>query len=772
MLKAQLRKDIDLKWDSCWPVNSLRPLVIIDCITCLLFLKKLEDRKLITHEMRPGSRKLSYFNDCSELSWSYIKTLDPKELHTLIAKENGIADLLNSYGKTNLPYSSFLRAPMLINPSGVLLKNVIEIIKTIELESIDAQGSIFEYLLHKEKIYSDSGQVYLPKETMDSIIDILQPCDDEVICDPACGNGDFLVSAAAYLSNKYGKKRSNQFSKNIIGTDNDPIQMRIAAMNMILHGIEKPQLKDANAFKKMNFLLHEKPSLIISNLFYTNIETKQPATLLATESGRNDISLLKIILKNLEKGCRAAIIIRNYILNNNLPEIRLIRQQIVDEYDIDAVINLPANGDLNFEGASILIFKKTKDNGNDETRFYEWESSKSRTEITFKKSGVANEAYTIAHETALSDFDLNIKNRAALSQRFCVATEKIKSNNYILVGNHYKENFLTTNTNSFAKIISKEITQDFPKEAPALLLRSKVQVLLKTAKAFFSSKKAKYLLTINNTLNTKAKYLLKPKFNFVLNNSEQLFYKTKHFITDYVKTLLRSESRCFSTAGTSPLSKAKEQVQKYLSVKKQNFTNFYPLSNKAKAILIASAALTIYIVALFFMSSSGTPGKVEYGTKSLVPMQIKNAANPNKTIENGNGKRILTQQQIKAILKDTSGIIHFKDFSNNDVDPALNSKNIESTQENNYAAINNRDAPISRSPKKMIEKAKYTVIDTAYFHTLPVESAARKTYLDPLNKNVLTPIQDSNGYIYVDYTNKLRITSKGWINKKYLKQVQ
>ena len=69
-------------------------------------------------------------------------------------------------------------------------------------------------------------------------------------------------------------------------------------------------------------------------------------------------------------------------------------------------------------------------------------------------------------------------------------------------------------------------------------------------------------------------------------------------------------------------------------------------------------------------------------------------------------------------------------------------------------------------------KIQYIVTDTTFFHDQPDESTRRKSYLDPLNKNVLKPIQDKNGYIYIVYTNRFGRTSKGWINKKDLKPVR
>ena len=95
MLKAELYKEIDKKWEGCWPVNNLRPLVLIDCICYLLFFKKVQENKLVAENTFDND----YVNDTEELSWNYIKDLDPKDLHNLLIKDNGTEHFLKNYAK-------------------------------------------------------------------------------------------------------------------------------------------------------------------------------------------------------------------------------------------------------------------------------------------------------------------------------------------------------------------------------------------------------------------------------------------------------------------------------------------------------------------------------------------------------------------------------------------------------------------------------------------------------------------------------------------------
>ena len=104
VLTPELITNIDKKWDACWPINMLRPLVLLDLISYLLFIKKLEGKATNSREGRlKHSGMESYSNKRKDdLSWSSFKDMDAQGMHKLFTKENGIADLIKNYGHTNL----------------------------------------------------------------------------------------------------------------------------------------------------------------------------------------------------------------------------------------------------------------------------------------------------------------------------------------------------------------------------------------------------------------------------------------------------------------------------------------------------------------------------------------------------------------------------------------------------------------------------------------------------------------------------------------------
>ena len=145
--------------------------------------------------------------------------------------------------------------------------------------------------------------------------------------------------------------------------------------------------------------------------------------------------------------------------------------------------------------------------------------------------------------------------------------------------------------------------------------------------------------------------------------------------------------------------------------------------------------------------------------------------NPTQTTDQSTSKnslaaKKLSSKQIKDILKDTTGFIRFQKATASVPGNTKDSQN--SIGKNSSATIlpAKKSQPVESG---RMRKVQYTVVDTTYFHDKPDERTRRKSYLDPLNKNILKPIDDENGFIYIVYTNRFGITSKGWINKKDLR---
>jgi type I restriction enzyme M protein len=690
MLNSELRSNITKKWEACWPINMLRPLVLLDLISYLLFIKKIEEKQLIAgKQIETFLDTLMHSKERDELSWSRFKDLDAQSMHSLFVKENGIPDLIKKYSDTNLWYSLFLKEPLLLVPTANLLTNIVDIIKIMEAEDNVTRGAIFEYLLNKTEIAGQNGQVYAPDYAVKLMVALMQPTPEDVIGDPSAGNCSFLVNSAMYIANKNSliPDFKNDFAGDIYkGIESDRVQLRIGAMNMILHGIEDPKLEVLNVFSKVNLSLRKQPTLILSNLFFEGTVNKMTAKegTLQTDTRRQEILFLNLILKSLKSGGRAAVIVRDIILYDNLTEIKTIRQKVIDDHKLEAVISLPGRTGSLFSGACILIFSNPPANTTDKVWFYKMETG----EETINKHADSmhtgqNDVFVFIEEyNDVPDILTRWKNekeetgRRRTDKSFYVPVDEIRTNNYNLSVNEYRKTIKEAGSNirNEAAVIDKEITN-----------------------------------------------------------------------------------------GNTALEPAEPGIIKIeLPAQAPRFIKW------SSIIFVSLIVICIVAIAYYFIFSKNKNDKpVSTATKYAVP-----AANntpdqaTNKVIIKTPKEGMLSAEQIKAILKDTTGVIHFQQQADN-LSPRTTDKSNVSANSGNKAIL------AGKTPEPVITgnalKVQYTVTDTTFFHDEPDESTRRKSYLDPLNKNILTPIQDRNGFIYIVYTNRSGRTSKGWINKKDLR---
>jgi type I restriction enzyme M protein len=456
MLRGELQKDIDNKWDACWPMNSLRPLAILDLISYLFFLKKLEEEGLI-NETRFKSRDDNFIglNEVDDIRWSKFKNMNAQDAHELFIKQNGILDLIKKYGETNFPYSIFLKGALLLNPTVTLLIVCIDILKIIDTEDDVTKANIFEYLLNKAEVTGQNGQIFLPGNIINLLVSLLQPGASDIIWDPSAGNGSLLVKSADYITNK--KFIPAQNFKDVLdsyrytGIESDLINLRIGAMNMILHGIHEPKLEATDVSDAIHNNQPAQPALILSNLFFAAVEDKMTVeeNTLKAVSTRKEITFLNHIIKNLKPGRRAVVVIPEVILYSNRIEIKSLRQQLIDNCKLEAVISIPCKNDSIFSGATILIFSESIHGKTEKVWFYKKKTGKEDIKNSHDENIFKSAAQNFSEHNGYLEILNQWKNREKETEKnktdeiFYVTATVIKNNNYNLVFNEYKMLFKT-----------------------------------------------------------------------------------------------------------------------------------------------------------------------------------------------------------------------------------------------------------------------------------------------------------------------------------------
>ena len=435
MLTSNLKQLIDEKWDNCWPVSNLRPIAILDLAGYIYFLKKSDDLDLISKKV--SSLKSSHFiltKEIEEFTWSQFKDMDAQAIHDLFSRQFGILDLMNEYAQSDFLYSRFFRTPLMLKPTSRLLLNVIELVNLIESSGTATQCEIIEYLLNKAQTTQNDPQ-FIPQYISTLMVSISEPRVDDLICDISSGNGSLLIDAAEYIENNQPHSKQ-PLSRNLKGLESNASLLRIAGMRMMLHGMNEP---DVELLTSTEVTFTQKPTLLISSLLpVANADHTFREDEAADE--QMEIILLNNILKNLEAGSRAIVLVSENLLKSFLPEFENIRKEMVDDTKLEGVIHLSPRS-KSYSAAGILIFNKHESETTSEVWFCKMEKPKKKRTINETIINSNQNEILLSEELA----EVNVlfdqwKKRKEISNRNCffINVYDIKKNNYNLNFNDYK----------------------------------------------------------------------------------------------------------------------------------------------------------------------------------------------------------------------------------------------------------------------------------------------------------------------------------------------
>jgi type I restriction enzyme M protein len=275
MLTGELKSQIDKVWEAFWTGGLSNPLTVIEQMTYLLFLRRLDELQTLKEKKAATLKKPIeepiYKTSETNLRWSHFKNTDPEIMFELFRKKDGIFDFLKNVGSKDSTFSKFMKGATFMIPTPRLLAQVVEMLSNLDMRDRDTKGDVYEYLLGKIAQAGRNGQFRTPRHIISLMVELVKPTIEDIICDPASGTSGFLVASSEYVRRNfenelYDKKHKLHFQeKMFMGMEFDPTMIRIGAMNLILHGIENPHLIDVDALSEANANFTEDATLILAN---------------------------------------------------------------------------------------------------------------------------------------------------------------------------------------------------------------------------------------------------------------------------------------------------------------------------------------------------------------------------------------------------------------------------------------------------------------------------------------------------------------------------
>ena len=391
MLTGEIRSQVDRIWDAFWSGGISNPLEVIEQITYLLFLRRLDElqtleenkanrlHKPIEHAVYPAGND-PQGRPYADLRWSRFKNLAPADMFTLV--DQRVFPFLREIGGDGSTYAHHMKDARFTIPNAALLAKVVDLIDEVPMADRDTKGDLYEYMLSKIATAGANGQFRTPRHIIQLMVELTSPTTTDIICDPAAGTCGFLVGAEEYVRREHAAELLNPAANKHFhhgmfhGFDFDNTMLRIGSMNMLLHGVENPDIRYRDSLAQEHSDAAQVYTLILANPpFAGSLDYESTAKDLQAivKTKKTELLFLALFLRLLKPGGRAAVIVPDGVLFNASKAHKALRRTLVEDQKLDAVISLPSGVFRPYAGVStaILLFTKTNSGGTDHVWFYD-----------------------------------------------------------------------------------------------------------------------------------------------------------------------------------------------------------------------------------------------------------------------------------------------------------------------------------------------------------------------------------------------------------------
>jgi type I restriction enzyme M protein len=251
--------------------------------------------------------------------------------------------------------------------SGYTLRDVIDHVDELRFNTVKEKHELSE--LYEAKIKNmgnagrNGGEYYTPRPLIRAMIAVVDPKPGETIYDPACGSAGFLCEAYVHLRDRVtmtsGLKALQE--KTLYGKEKKGLPFVLGVMNLILHGVEAPNLQHTNTLAEnlSDVQAKDQYSIILANPPFGGSERPEIRGNFPVASGETAFLFLQHFVKRLKAGGRAAVVIKNTFLSNADTASRALRKQLLEECNLHTILDCPSG---TFQGAGVktvvLFFEK------------------------------------------------------------------------------------------------------------------------------------------------------------------------------------------------------------------------------------------------------------------------------------------------------------------------------------------------------------------------------------------------------------------------------
>jgi type I restriction enzyme M protein len=394
MLTGDIRNQVDQIWNQFWTGGIANPLEVIEQITSLLFIRRLDDLQTLEERKaarlkHPVERRVfpegadARGRPFEDLRWSRFKNMEAAEMFAVVGEH--VFPFLRTLGGDGSTYAQHMKDVRFTIPTPALLARVVDMLDRVPMDDRDTKGDLYEYMLGKIATAGQNGQFRTPRHVIRLMVEMTAPTPRDLIVDPACGTAGFLVAAGEYLRERHPEAlRDDALRRHFHGGlfhgfDFDGTMLRIGSMNMLLHGVENPDIRYRDSLAQGHAGDSDRYTLVLANPPFAgalDAETVAKDLTAVVKTRKTELLFLALVLRLLKPGGRAAVIVPDGVLFGSSKAHKELRRMLVEEQKLDGVVSLPAGVFRPYAGVStaILLFTRTDSGGTEGVWFYDMQA--------------------------------------------------------------------------------------------------------------------------------------------------------------------------------------------------------------------------------------------------------------------------------------------------------------------------------------------------------------------------------------------------------------
>lgn len=317
--------------------------------------------------------------------------------------------------------------------SGHTLREVLDIIDTLNFQSSD---EMFELSLVYEGLLQNmgdaggyAGEFYTPRPVVRAMVKAIDPQAGQTIYDAAAGSCGFLVEAFDHLKSKKSELSTEQWDfiqrDTFYGFEKTSLAYVMGMMNMILHGIESPNLFRGNTLTQNIRDIQEKDryDIILANPPFGGKEKPQIQQNFPIQANATELLFLQHFMKTLKSGGNAAIVIPEGVLFQTNSAYKQVKQELLENFNLHTILSLPAGVFLPYSGVKTNVLFFERSGGTSDVWYYECEPEQKLTKnkpITdehlnefvelYRSRVTTDRSWTVSASKLAEEYDLSAKN--------------------------------------------------------------------------------------------------------------------------------------------------------------------------------------------------------------------------------------------------------------------------------------------------------------------------------------------------------------------------